>query len=238
MEAGLRSLGVPSGAPTRAPSDEAPVAWAVDAAPSSLLPSNSMAKSKKKRSAASGDAKPRSKRRRATPAPNRLPWVIGIVAVVALIAVPIVLEAVRAGNLPGERFASQGNRHVALGAEVAPYNSNPPTSGPHNAQLAAWGVYGPEDATPHDQELLHNMEDGGVVLWYRPADDPAETDRRIAGLEEVAEGYRRVAIVPRSEMPTTFALTAWQRLQRFDELEPQAMRTFVEAYEGVDNHAR
>lgn len=198
-----------------------------------------MAKSKKtKRDPSPSGAKPRSKRRRATPKPNRLPWVIGIVAVVALIAVPIVLEAVRASSLPGERFSSQGNRHVDLGANVAPYNSNPPTSGPHTARLASWGVYGPEDATPHDQELLHNMEDGGVVLWYRPADDAAETDRRIAGLEEVAEGFRRVVIVPRSDMPTAFALTAWQRLQRFDELEPDAMRSFLEAYEGIDNHAR
>lgn len=182
------------------------------------------------------EKKSRSKRRRATKPPNRLPWIVGIVAVVALIAVPIAIEAVQAASLPGERFASQGNRHVPEGANVPPYNSNPPTSGPHTDPLAAWGVYGPEDEVPHDQRLLHNMEDGGVVLWYKPAADAAATEERIAALEEIASGYRRTVIVPREDMPTEFAFTAWQRLQRFDAIEVDAMRAFVDAYEGIDHH--
>lgn len=198
-----------------------------------------MAKPKDTSSAKSGsNAKPRSKRRRTQAKPNRLPWVIGIVAVLALIAIPIIVEAVRASSLPGERFASQGNRHVQLGANVPDYNSNPPTSGPHTDQVAPWGVYGPEDDTPPDQELIHNMEDGGVVLWYRPGNDADESNRRIAALEDVAEGSRRIVIVPREDMPTEFALTAWQRLQRFDEIDEPAMRAFVEAYEGLDHHGR
>ena len=196
-----------------------------------------MAKSKDTSSSKRDQAKPRSKRRRASSnsGPNRLPWIVGGVAVVALIAVPIVLEAVQAAGLPGERFASLGNRHVAVGTEVS-YNSDPPTSGPHSAQLAPWGVYGPEDVTPHDQNLLHNMEDGGVVLWYLPSPDAEETDRRIATLEEAASGYRRVVIVPRNDMPTPFAATAWQRLQRFDGADVEAVRAFVDAYEGIDHH--
>ena len=179
----------------------------------------------------------RSKRRRATNRPSRAPWILGAIGIAALIVVPIVIEAVRAAGLPGERLASQGNRHVALGADVPPYNSDPPTSGPHTSDVAPWGSYGPGEA-PHDQRLLHNMEDGGVVLWYRPADDPSATDARIAALEEIAGGYRRIVIAPRPDMPTDFALTAWQRLQRFDAIDEDAMRTFVEAYEGIDHHAR
>jgi hypothetical protein len=84
--------------------------------------------------------------------------------------------------------------------------------------------------------LIHNMEDGGVVLWYRPSDDPAETDARIAALEQAADGYRRIVIVPRSDMPTDFALTAWQRLQRFEAADVEGMRAFVDAFEGIDHH--
>jgi len=182
------------------------------------------------------NAKSRSKRRRPTKRPNRLPWIAGAAAVLALIVVPIVLEAVQAANLPGERFPSQGNRHVPLGAEVPAYNSDPPTSGPHTNALVPWGVYGPEDEVPHDQMLIHNMEDGGVVLWYRPSDDPTETDARITTLERAADGYRRIVIVPRADMPTDFALTAWQRLQRFESADVEGMRAFVEAFEGVDHH--
>ncbi len=154
-----------------------------------------------------------------------------------LIAVPIVIESVRASNLPGERFASQGNRHVALGANVPPYNSDPPTSGPHTAQLASWGTYAPDDAV-EDQLLLHNMEDGGVIVWYRPADDPEETLDRLDELERIAASYRRVVIAPRPDMPTDYAMTAWQRLQRFETIDEEAMTAFLGAFEGIDHHAR
>ncbi len=179
--------------------------------------------------------KQRSKRRRATKRGSRAPWIVGAIGVLALVVTPIAIRMVQAANLPGERFASQGNRHVPLGADVPPYNSDPPTSGPHTQELAPWGTYGPDEPL-EDQRLLHNMEDGGVVLWYRPAETADETDRRIAALQEASRGYRRVVIVPRADMPTTFTLTAWQRLQRFDAVDPEGMRAFVEAYEGIDHH--
>lgn len=181
--------------------------------------------------------KTRSKRRRSTRRGNdRLPWILGAVGIALLIALPITINAVRAANLPGERFPSQGNRHVALGAAVPPYNSDPPTSGPHTEQLAAWGTYGPGEA-PHDQRVIHNMEDGGVVLWYAPGGTEAETEERIGVLEQAARGYRRVVIAPREGMPTPYALTAWQRLQRFEAPAIEEMRAFVDAYEGIDHHA-
>ena len=180
--------------------------------------------------------KQRSKRRRASRNKNRFPWILAGLGLLALIAVPIVVNAVQAANLPGERFPSQGNRHVALGADVPAYNSDPPTSGPHTEQLAGWAVYGPDEA-PHDQRVVHNMEDGGVVLWYRPGDTAEETNERIAVLERAARGYSRVLVVPRADMPTPYALTAWQRLQRFEEADVEAMRSFVDAYEGIDHHA-
>ncbi|MDZ7799936.1 MAG: DUF3105 domain-containing protein [Trueperaceae bacterium] len=182
--------------------------------------------------------KHRSKRKRAPGRArgNRLPWILGGIGVVALIAVPIALQIIQSANLPGERFASQGNRHIALGTNVPDYNSDPPTSGPHTPDLASWGTYEPGDEV-NDQRLIHNMEDGGVILWYRPAEDAAATNERISVLEQASRGYRRVVIAPRPDMETPFTLTAWQRLQRFDEPDVDAMRTFVDAYEGIDHHA-
>jgi hypothetical protein len=187
--------------------------------------------------AKAGGAKSRSKKRTGATRPkaSRAPWIVGAVGVAALIAVPIALEVARSASLPGERFPSQGNRHVALGTNVPAYNSDPPTSGPHTNELAAWGTYEPGDA-PHDQRLIHNMEDGGVILWYRPADDADATNARLAALEDVTARYRRVVIAPRPDMPTDFAMTAWQRLQRFDAIDPEGMGAFLAAFEGIDHH--
>ncbi len=181
--------------------------------------------------AESSSKKSRSKKRRASKNSNRLGWILGIAAVAALIIVPIVINVARRANLPGERFPSQGNAHVEVGAEVAPY-SNPPTSGPHSGQLAAWTAY---DFIVPEQRLIHNMEDGGVVLWYLFGTEE-ENRAHIDALQEVARPYRRVVIAPRESMPTTYALTAWQRLQRFDEIDVDAMRKFIDAYEGIDHH--
>lgn len=180
--------------------------------------------------------KTRSKRKRATQRGSRLPWILGGVGVLALIAVPITINVVRSANLPGEKFPSQGNRHIAVGTNVPEYNSDPPTSGPHTSDLASWGTYGPDEDV-HEQRLIHNMEDGGVILWYEPSDDPEETEDRISVLEQASRGYRHVVIAPRPDMPTPYTLTAWQRLQRFETGDVEAMRTFVEAYEGTDHHA-
>lgn len=183
-----------------------------------------MAKSKYK------GARGRGRRRRK----SNLPWILGITGVVALIALPIIVNAVRSAGLPGESFRSQGNQHISLGTAHAPYNSNPPTSGWHTPNLANWGSY--YEIQP-EERLIHNMEDGGVILWYR-AGSAEENEAHVAALEDVAQGYRRIVIAPREEMPTTYALTAWQRLQRFDGIDREAMREFIDAFEGVDHHQR
>ena len=202
-----------------------------------------MAKSKKNspstrtsdRSEPDAPKKTRSKRRRTGKKGSRLPWIVGIAGVIALISLPIAINVVQEANLPGERFPSQGNRHITLGTAIPPYNTDPPTSGPHTPGLASWGTYLPGD-TVHDERLVHNMEDGGVILWYRPGDDEDETLRRVSALEEVSRNYRRIVIVPRPEMETRYAFTAWQRMQRFDDIEPEPMRAFIDAFEGLDHH--
>ena len=44
-----------------------------------------------------------------------------------------------------------------------PYNSEPPTSGPHLPYIAPWGIH----TRPIPNELqVHNLEDGGVMVQY------------------------------------------------------------------------
>src|SRR5207244_699484 len=67
-------------------------------------------------------------------------------------------------SLPGTQFPDQGNLHIASPESPhQPYNSDPPTSGPHLPYIAPWGVH----TRPIPRELqVHNLEDGGVVVQY------------------------------------------------------------------------
>jgi len=161
------------------------------------------------------------------------PWLIGA-GVALLIVVPAGFNIYRESQLPGERFRSLGNVHIGENAPKPTYNSNPPTSGPHLPYTAGWGSY--IDVQP-DEQLVHNMEDAGVILWYR-AGTPQENRQRVSALEDAYDSgrYRRVIIAPRENLETTYAITAWQRLQTFDEINRGEIDAFMNAYEGIDHH--
>lgn len=151
--------------------------------------------------------------------------------IVAAIAVQVIREA----GKPGERFRSQGNLHIAsLQTPHVPYNSNPPTSGPHMPGIAGWGYY---TSVQPDEFLVHNMEDGGVIMWYELGTDE-ENDANVDLLNDVSRNYSRIVIAPRANLGSKYVLTAWTRLQRFDEIDREGMLRFIEAYEGVDHHPR
>jgi hypothetical protein len=133
---------------------------------------------------------------------------------------------------PGEKFANQGNVHIELGADHPPYNSDPPTSGWHTSDLAAWGSY---DYIVPDERFVHNLEDGGVIFWY-PFGTEEENQKHIDLLEPIAKGFRHVVIAPRENMSTPYAMTAWTRLERFDVIDEAAMKKFLETYHGIDHH--
>src|SRR5574337_1184611 len=63
----------------------------------------------------------------------------------------------------GEDVPIQGANHIPVGQPHEPYNSNPPTSGPHYATPAEAGFY---DAAPPDEQLVHDLEHGYVIIWY------------------------------------------------------------------------
>lgn len=154
--------------------------------------------------------------------------------VATLLVAGIAIQVVRQANLPGESFRSQGSLHLAsLVSPHVPYNSNPPTSGPHVSSVAAWRSY---TEPVEDEYLVHNMEDAGVILWY-DLGTPEENQRRVELLEEVARGYNRIVIAPRQDLGSQYVLTAWTRLQRFDDIDEEGMVRFIDAYEGIDHHA-
>lgn len=177
---------------------------------------------------------------------------IGGGIVLALI-VGLILYANFKSNQPvgdEQSLPTLGNTHIAQGStSPIQYNSVPPTSGPHYPGLASWAVY--REAIRYEQ-LLHNLEDGGVVIYYQCEDNcPELVDQLEAYARPLIAADRHLVVVRNDptwtgdagsviplhqEMGARIALVAWQRLDKFDEFDLERISAFVERYEGIDHH--
>ena len=175
---------------------------------------------------------------------------IGAGGVIALlVVVAVVLNIRNAQPVVGETtYPTQGNLHIPLGTTSSvPYNSVPPTSGPHYENLAAWGI---QTENARYEHLIHNLEDAGVVIYYQCEDGCPEM---VAELEAIVEPYLaegRHVVLTRNDptwvvggseplhkdMGAPIALAAWRKLLLMDEVDAETIRTFIERYEGIDHH--
>ncbi len=137
-------------------------------------------------------------------------------------------------NLLGAFIPSLGNAHLqsAYDLHVA-YNPDPPTSGPHTPSISPWGIH----TEPVSRELqAHNLEDGGVQVQYNC---PAGCPELVQQLKTVVARYdTRVILAPHAGMRARIALTAWTRIDTLDEFDEKRITRFIDAYRGVDHHAR
>jgi hypothetical protein len=175
-------------------------------------------------------------RREMSRAPDRTtwrPWWVGGLTVVVLGAAVVGYSVYRAAaELPGRPVVDQGNAHIPT-AETPhePYNSEPPTSGPHLPYIAPWGVH-TRPITPELQ--VHNLEDGGVLVQYS-CDCPDLVEK----LRAIVSRYERfVVLAPYPRMKSPIALTAWTRIDELQEFDERRITRFIEAFRGIDHHKR
>jgi len=172
----------------------------------------------------------KSEQRRMTRRTRRR-WQAAALVVALVVAAVIGYFAYRAvADLPGIKMPDQGNRHLATANDQhEPYNSEPPTSGPHLGYIAPWGVH----TRPIPRELqVHNLEDGGVLVQYN-----CECPDLVEKLTAIVRKYDKfVILAPYPDMKTRIALTAWTRIDAFTEFDEGRVRRFVEAYRGIDHH--
>ncbi len=155
---------------------------------------------------------------------KQLSWIVGVIVVIGLLIGGIVWYSIRdAKNLPGVFYPEQGREHIAPDHQHT-YNSNPPTSGWHYPTPASWGVY--HEELP-DEEVVHNLEHGGVWISYKPG-IPDDVIKRLEGFFDTYG--TKVIVTPRSKNDTDIALVVWTRLDKFNVSE------FSEAR--VDNFIR
>jgi hypothetical protein len=122
----------------------------------------------------------------------------------------------------GEEFPDQGREHIVPGQAHEPYNSNPPTSGPHLTNPADWGIH---DAPLSDEQVVHNLEHGGIWITYKDIDEQTK-----ASLETVAKANPGSVIMsPRPSNDDKIAVVAWTRLIRMDHYDEAAILEFIRA---------
>lgn len=162
--------------------------------------------------------------------PRRQRIILVSVATVLVAAVTAYFAYRASAGLPGRSVADLGNLHIATPETPhAPYNTDPPTSGPHLPYIAPWGVH----TRPIPPELqVHNLEDGGVLVQYS-----CECPELVAKLRAIVQRYdRQVILAPYPTMKSRIALTAWTRIETLEDLDEGRVVRFIEAYRGIDHH--
>jgi len=126
--------------------------------------------------------------------------------------------------------------HVPEGQDPGPYNSEPPTSGPHYAQEYEAGFY--DESSPEAQAaypegyLGHNLEHGYVIYWYNCnlLDSNECTELKDQIRESMADsGNTKLIAFPRSSLDVPVAMTSWGQLLKMDAFDPGQAKKFVSA---------
>jgi hypothetical protein len=119
-----------------------------------------------------------------------------------------------------------------------PYSSLPATSGPHWQAPTNWGVY----TTPQaESQLIHNLEHGGIVVWYDA--DAVDTE----GVDELASlverqnaqgvgGRYKWILSPwggGEPLPAPVVATAWNWILELEEVDTAAIEAFAGEHYGI-----
>jgi len=129
--------------------------------------------------------------------------------------------------LPGEKLPDLGRDHVERTEWLKfVYNSNPPTSGPHDVTWTKAGVY---DAPQEDGYLIHSLEHGYVVISYN-CDQDCDTLKK--ELSDLANDKRlwKLVVVPRPNLDSRIALTAWTVIDKMDTFDEERIVSFLDVY--------
>lgn len=166
------------------------------------------------------------------------------------------VEADSSPDIPGEyvnlpeiydgNYGPHGNNatapHVNRDVDyVEDGNTNPPTGGPHWGSSACgssasespafcgpaqWGIYSDPDDAWEPETLVHNMEHGGVVVWYNTTDEAIidELQDMVADIEDL------LVLSPYPDMEEEhIAVTSWTRIDKFpvSEFDRDRVENFI-----------
>lgn len=175
-------------------------------------------------------------------------WRLLAIGGVLLIGVVIIILVVVMGGTPnpndGATQPNDGQTHIADGSTCRstdapaecgadPYSSLPATSGPHWNTPAAWGAY---STAQNESQVIHNLEHGGIVIWYDPE---ALDDAQVAELSSYVEGQVAAGISGRfkfivspwggaEDLGSPVVVTAWRHILALDAFNMSTIRAYAD----------
>jgi hypothetical protein len=168
----------------------------------------------------------------------RLLIVGGVLVVGAIVLVVVLLFAGGSGGARvGVRQVDEGGTHVPQG-EFPTYRSVPATSGQHwnlgnGIAPVNWGVYTSPVAEP---AAVHNLEHGGIVIWYQPSLLDATGVQALTDYvqQQVRSAKFKVLLSPWTgqDFRHPIAVTSWNWLLYLDSADIDQVRAFLDDHYG------
>lgn len=128
--------------------------------------------------------------------------------------------------LVGQEVKVVSADHVPDGTKLE-FNSNPPSSGNHYVSTQPAGIY---DQAPPDGKMVHSLEHGAVILWYRE-DLPGNDVEKLKEIFNQQSGKK--IMTPRKSLDVPFAVSSWGRVLKLEKIDEAAINEFFET-----NHDR
>jgi hypothetical protein len=121
-----------------------------------------------------------------------------------------------------EEFEIEGASHIDPGQTVT-YNTNPPTSGSHWATPADWRF---NDKELPDEQLVHNLEHGGIWITYKGLDEES-----INRLKSIANNNSNsVVVTKRAENDDSVVVASWGRMMKLTEVDEALIQKYIDIY--------
>ncbi len=158
------------------------------------------------------------------------------------------------GSFPGEAVVDQGREHWEHAKlDGFKYNSNPPVSGPHDADWIRPGIYG----EPQDKfKLLHSLEHGYIEIHYNCAiasgnqrsvfsvsaheDNGVATDsgtvKTDCALGQTLGDFAKkmtlfkIIVAPNPTIDKPVIMAAWDRMLKMDTWDEKLAEKFVKSF--------
>jgi uncharacterized protein DUF3105 len=159
--------------------------------------------------------------------------IVGATIVLTVVIIAAVFLSSASKQIPGfdpnvpdnsVSYPDQGRTHIADGASHIPYDSNPPSSGPHYGSPAPWAIY---DQIVPDEVAVHNLEHGGIWITYR---DQSDTNT-INQLKDIAGRFDdHIIMSPRPADDSPIALAAWGYVLKLDSVDAAQIYNFIDRF--------